>query len=170
MEQQQSQLLCDALLKEVKHRLYVECLPRIRACLGKLTETQVWWRPNAQSNSIGNLVLHLNGNVRQWILTGLGGMEDTRRRQAEFDAHGQISVETLLHTLNATMQDILPVIDAVTPNDLLRKRPVQTFEESGLTILVHVTEHFSYHTGQIAWITKMLTAEDLGFYKDVPLE
>lgn len=165
-----SQHITTALLDEVKHRLYDECLPRIRTCLDKLSDAQVWWRPNEDSNSIGNLLLHLNGNVRQWILTGLGGQQDSRRRQLEFDAREQISKDLLWQTLHQTMQELLPVIERVTPEALLNKRPVQTFEETGITILIHVTEHFSYHTGQIAWITKMLTAEDLGFYRGVMLE
>lgn len=159
-----------ALLAEVKHRLYVECLPRIQSCLDKLTDEQVWWRPNESSNSIGNLILHLNGNVRQWILTGLGGQDDHRKRQQEFDERTHISKAKLWNTLNQTMQDLIPVIDSVTLEDLLKKRAVQTFEETGITILIHVTEHFSYHTGQIAYITKMLTSEDLEFYKGVKLE
>jgi uncharacterized damage-inducible protein DinB len=159
-----------ALTSEVKHRLYDECLARIRACLDKLTDDQVWWRPNESSNSIGNLLLHLNGNVHQWILTGLGGQEDHRKRQQEFDERKQIPKEQLWNLLYTTMLELIPVIDSVTPEELLRKRPVQTFEESGITILIHVTEHFSYHTGQIAWITKMFTSEDLGFYKGITLE
>ncbi len=166
----QADYITTALLHEVKHRLYSECLPRIHSCLDKLSDEQVWWRPNESSNSIGNLILHLNGNVRQWILTGLGGQEDDRRRQQEFDERTHVSKDHLWHTLNQTMQALIPVIDNVSPDDLLRKRAVQTFEETGMTILIHVTEHFSYHTGQIAWITKMLTAEDLGFYKGIELE
>ncbi len=162
--------ITDELIREIKVRLYDECLPRIRMCLDKLTEEQVWWRPNESSNSTGNLVLHLSGNVRQWVLSGLGGQPDNRLRQEEFDAQGGISKEELWSTLSETMRAILPVIEQIKPEDLIARRAVQTFEESGLTILVHVTEHFSYHTGQIAWITKMLTAEDLGFYAGIPLE
>ena len=158
------------IVREVKHRLYGECLARIYSCLHKLTDDQVWWRPNENSNSIGNLILHLNGNVRQWILTGLGGQTDTRKRQQEFDQREKIPKERLWQILNESMQELIPVLDETTPEKLLNKRPVQTFEESGLTILIHVTEHFSYHTGQISWITKMLTSEDLGFYEGIKLE
>jgi len=166
----QGQHITEALVAEVRHRLYDECLSRIKLCLDKLTDEQVWWRPNKESNSIGNLLLHLNGNVRQWILTGLGGQPDMRHRQQEFDERTQIPKEVLWKTLEYTMQELIPVFDAVTPGDLLLRRNVQTFEETGLTILVHVTEHFSYHTGQIAWITKMLTSRQLGFYENIRLE
>ena len=162
--------ITSALISEVNHRLYDECMRRIRLCLDQLTDKQVWWRPNEESNSIGNLLLHLNGNVRQWILSGLGDIANDRKRQREFDTREELSREELWNTLSQTMEELRPVINQVKADDILRKRPVQTFEESGLTILVHVTEHFSYHTGQIAWITKMLTSKQLGFYENVKLE
>jgi len=166
----QAKDLRDAIVQEAIRRLYDESLPRIIVCLQRLDESAIWWRPNPPSNSIGNLVLHLCGNMRQWVYTGLGSGEDTRRRQAEFDEQGPVPREELIHLLHDTMALVRPVIEGIDADDLLRVRPVQTFEESGLTILVHVVEHFSYHTGQIAWITKMLTSAPLGFYDDVILE
>jgi len=162
--------LSTALLKEVEHRLFEESLPRILECLDKLTNDQVWWRPNETSNSIGNLVLHLCGNVRQWIGSGLGNLPDHRKRQTEFDERRVIDKETLKNELLNTMSMAKDIISKVPENELLQLRPVQTFEETGLTILIHVTEHFSYHTGQIAYITKMLTDKALGFYEGIPLE
>ena len=153
------------LKRELSYRLYGECLPRIHTCLNKLTEEQIWWRPNAASNSVGNLVLHLAGNVRQWVIAGIGGQQDMRDRNAEFEAQGPMPLRELVIVLDKAMADIRPVIDGVTPAELLQRKPVQVFEETVLTILVHVTEHFSYHTGQIAWITKMLTEQQVGFYE-----
>ena len=163
-------LICQALIDEVKRRLLEESTPRIVKCITKLSEEQVWWRPNAESNSIGNLVLHLDGNVRQWILAGVDDQPDRRTRQAEFDEQGPIPKDQLIARIEATMAEVEPILDAVTAEQLLNKKPVQTFEESVLSILVHVTEHFSYHTGQIAWITKMLTDEQVGFYEGMVLE
>jgi uncharacterized damage-inducible protein DinB len=159
-----------ALLHEVEHRLFEESLPRIIECLDKLTNEQIWWRPNETSNSIGNLILHLCGNVRQWIGTGLGNMPDARKRQTEFDERRVIEREILVSELLSTMMMARSIISNVTIPDLLMSRPVQTFNETGLTILIHVTEHFSYHTGQIAYITKMLTDKALGFYEGIPLD
>ena len=159
-----------ALVEEVILRLYDESLPRILKCLDQLENEQIWWRPNESSNSIGNLVLHLCGNVSQWIYSGLGGYPDHRKRQAEFDERTGIDKSELSDLLIRTMEKVKPVIHQVTAADLMQKRPVQTFRETGLSILVHVTEHFSYHTGQIAYITKMLTANPLGFYDGVNLE
>jgi uncharacterized damage-inducible protein DinB len=159
-----------ALLKEVDKRLLEESLPRILECLDKLSNDQIWWRPNETSNSIGNLVLHLCGNVRQWIGTGLGNLPDHRKRQTEFDERRLITKENLVRELLSTMMMAREIISNVDETELLQLRPVQTFQESGLTILIHVTEHFSYHTGQIAYITKMLTDKALGFYEGIPLE
>lgn len=162
--------LRNALIEEVILRLYDESLPRILKCIELLNNDQIWWRPNEESNSIGNLVLHLCGNVSQWIYSGLGGYPDNRKRQAEFDERAIIEKNDLVALLIQTMEKVKPVIQKVTADQLLQKRPVQTFEETGLSILVHVTEHFSYHTGQIAYITKMLTSNQLGFYEGVSLE
>jgi uncharacterized damage-inducible protein DinB len=164
-----SEAIHEALIREVLVRLYDESLPRILKCVDQLDNARVWWRPNESSNSIGNLILHLCGNVSQWIYTGLGGYPDTRKRQAEFDERRIIDKEELKDLLILTMNQIKPVITDLPEAELLRKRPVQTFEETGLTILIHVTEHFSYHTGQIAYITKMITDKSLGFYDGVTL-
>lgn len=158
-----------ALVDEVLHRLYDESLPRILKCLDRLTNEQIWWRPNESSNSIGNLVLHLCGNVNQWIYSGLGGFPDDRIRQAEFDTREFIDREDLKIALESTMEKARTVIERITVNEILRIRPVQTFEEKGLSIMIHVTEHFSYHTGQIAYITKMLSDKPLGFYDGITL-
>lgn len=162
--------LRDALVREVEYRIYEECVPRIRKCLDQLSNEQIWWRPNDNSNSIGNLVLHLCGNVRQWIYAGLGQNEDVRHRQAEFDRREMMDKQELDSILIETMEMVRPVINNIPVEELLAIRSVQTFEETGLTILVHVTEHFSYHTGQIAYITKMLADKPLGFYDGIPLD
>lgn len=164
------QKLRDALICEVEYRLYEECLPRIIKCLDQLDNPRIWWRPNENSNSIGNLVLHLCGNIRQWIYAGLGNYDDVRHRQTEFDERTPIPKEELKDQLTRTMEMVRPVIQNTPAEELLNIRAVQTFQESGLTILIHVTEHFSYHTGQIAYITKMLTDRQLNFYEGVPLE
>ena len=162
--------LKDALIQEVIIRLYNESLPRILKCMDKLENEQIWWRPNESSNSIGNLVLHLCGNVTQWIYTGLGGFPDHRTRQAEFDERRILDKADLRVMLIGTMEKIRPVILNLKEEELLQSRPVQTFMETGLTILIHVTEHFSYHTGQIAYITKLLSDKPLGFYEGISLE
>ncbi|HXR81201.1 MAG TPA: DUF664 domain-containing protein, partial [Saprospiraceae bacterium] len=125
-----------ALIHEVEHRLFDESLTRILECLEKLTDEQIWWRPNESSNSIGNLVLHLCGNVRQWIGTGLGNLPDTRKRQTEFDERRQIERDVLVSELVSTMSMAKSVISNLPENELLTSRPVQTFKETGMSILI----------------------------------
>lgn len=165
-----SQAITQALVEEVNYRLFEECVPRIKNCLDRLSNDQIWWRPNPQSNSIGNLVLHLCGNVRQWIVSGVGAQTDVRKRSLEFSEQGPVPRQQLLDLLNDLEPDVRRVLAKVEAADLLLVKPVQVYEHTVLTMLIHVTEHFSYHTGQIAWITKMLTSEDLGFYAGQALE
>jgi len=160
----------DALVAETERRLLGEGFPRLRQCLAMLTEEEIWRRPNPHSNAVGNLVLHLCGNVLQWIGSGLGGLPDKRRRQLEFGERGPVPREELLAKLKEAEETVRTVLAGIGPDDLLALHPVQTFEENGLSILVHVTEHFSYHTGQVTYFTKALKDLDLGYYKNIVLE
>ena len=154
-----------AFVDECKIRLFDESVPRIKKCIGLLTEDEIWYRPNAETVSAGNLVLHLCGNVRQWICTGLGRQADHRERSKEFTETGPISTAELLERLETMMRDAKAVIDALDPATLIEKRPVQGYTESGISILVHVVEHFSYHTGQITYYTKSRKAVNTGYYE-----
>jgi uncharacterized damage-inducible protein DinB len=158
------------LLNETRRRLFEEGVTRIEKCLNMLDEGQIWYRPNEQSNSIGNLVLHLCGNVRQWIVSGLGNAIDTRQRQQEFEEQGPLSTQILLERLHQVMNEVEKVLIELTPNDLLQTKTIQGFQETGLSVLVHVIEHFSYHVGQITYITKWLTNESTDYYADLNLE
>ena len=152
------------LITDTIRRIYTESQPRILTCLDKLTDPQIWHRPNPASNSIGNLVLHLSGNIRQWIIHTLGSAPDTRQRQSEFDAQGPIPRQQLITTLNNTLAEAKPVIQNLTEQQLLAPYTVQGFNETGTSILIHIVEHLSYHTGQIAYITKAITNNQLDFY------
>ncbi|HZE99317.1 MAG TPA: DinB family protein [Planctomycetota bacterium] len=154
-----------ALILETRRRLHDESLPRIRTCLSQLSVEEIWSRPNAETVSVGNLVLHLAGNVRQYLIAALGGVPDIRERQAEFDATGPMPTAELLSRLEKTMEEASGVLDRLDPSTLLQTHRVQGFVESGLSILVHVVEHFSYHTGQIAYVVKSRKNVDLGFYR-----
>jgi uncharacterized damage-inducible protein DinB len=128
-----------------------------------LSQKEIWWRPHSTSNSVGNLVLHLDGNVRQWVISGMGGAPDRRQREKEFAERGPIPGGKLLAQLRATVGEACAVIAKLTPRELARKRPIQRFRVTGLEALVHVTEHFAFHTGQIVLLTKMKRRRDLGF-------
>lgn len=158
-----------AMVAEVKRHLH-EGVVRIKKCLDQLSPEEIWFRPNENVVSVGNLVLHLCGNVRQWILTGLGGAADHRVRQDEFDERGPIPTEKLIRDLDELMVNLDATLDRLQPDDLLRIRSVQgLFEESGLSVLVHVTEHFSYHVGQITYFTKIRKDIDLDYYGGMDL-
>ena len=146
-------------------------LPKIERCLEQLNDDQIWWRPNAESNSIGNLVLHLCGNARQWIVCGLGFKPDHRVRDAEFARRDPIPRGELLALLRTTLNDVETTLRQLDPTTLLETRKIQGSDVDVLEAIFHVTEHFSMHTGQIIMLTKMLTASDLHFYDfedDVP--
>jgi len=141
-----------------------EYLPKIERCLEQLNDEQIWWRANEESNSVGNLVLHLCGNARQWIVCGLGSAPDTRTRDAEFAQRDTIARSELLQLLRSTLADVESVLRNLPPSTLLQKRTIQGSEVEVLEAIFHVTEHFSMHTGQIIMLTKILTATDLRFY------
>jgi uncharacterized damage-inducible protein DinB len=159
-------------MEDALHRLFLDCsvrrlehnLSRIETCLGKLGEEQVWARGSENENAIGNLVLHLAGNVRQWIVAGVGGAPDTRERDGEFSARGGSSIPELRQRLRGIVGEAAAAIGAVTPERLAERVVIQKYEVSILEAIYHVVEHFSLHTGQIIFATKMMTASDMGFY------
>jgi len=155
----------DRLFLDCSVRRLREQLPRIETCLAKLTPEQVWARGGENENAIGNLVLHLSGNVRQWIISGVGGKPDTRDRDAEFAARGGASVSELGARLHAAVEEAIAVIAALPHERLAQPLVIQGYRVSVLEAIYHVVEHFSMHTGQILFATKMLTGGDLGFYR-----
>jgi len=146
-----------------------ESLPRIIQCLNELNEEQIWQRPNQHSNSVGNLVLHLCGNVRQYIISNLGNQADTRTRDAEFAMRDGYDRQQLTEKITTTITESVEIVRELSTEDLLKERSVQGFRQTGINTIIHVVEHFSYHTGQIAFWTKLLKDIDLAFYGDMDL-
>lgn len=145
-----------------------ECCDRIEVCLGKLDDDQIWERASQNENAIGNLMMHLAGNVRQWIVSGLGGRPSRRDRDGEFDARGGFSGAELFGRLRETVEEAVAVIEGLTSEQLTRIYEIQViYKPSGVEAVFHVVEHFSQHTGQIIFATKMLTGTDLGFYAEL---
>jgi hypothetical protein len=138
-------------------------LHRIERCLSMLSEREIWWRPNPASNSAGNIVLHLCGNMRQWIISGLGGAPDVRERDKEFAERGPISRRELVALLRATVKEASRVMGRIPPQSLARKYTIQGYRVRGLGAAAQVHEHFSHHAGQIIYITKMKRGRDLRF-------
>lgn len=148
-------------LTSSQERLAKESLPSIVKCLQQLSEQEIWWRPNPASNSAGNLVLHLCGNVRQWIISNLGGVEFERERDLEFSERGPLPRNKLVGQLRRTVREACQVLARLSDDSLARKHTIQGLHVTGLEAVLHVVEHFSYHTGQIIYITKLKRAEDL---------
>jgi uncharacterized damage-inducible protein DinB len=155
--------LTPLFIAQAQNMLKQDYLPRIVTCLDGLSPQQIWWRPNPASNSVGNLVLHLSGNVRQWIISGLGGAADHRQRDTEFAEQGPMPRRVLISRLRKTVTEACRVLDRLTIDDLARAYTIQGFQVTGLEAVFHVTEHFSHHAGQIIQITKMLQGRDLEF-------
>ncbi len=143
----------------------VQFAERIEVCVGKLDDTQIWTRGRENSNAIGNLMLHLNGNVSQWIIGALGENPVERNRDAEFAARGTTVPAELVAKLKRTVAHAAQVISALTTEQLTRTYDIQNYPVSGIEAVYHVVEHFAEHTGQITFATKLLTGEDLGFYR-----
>jgi len=141
-----------------------ELMGRIDTCVLKLTPEQVWMRASTSQNAVGNLLLHLNGNVRQWILHGVGGQPDVRDRDAEFAAEGEARAADLLARLRITVEEAVALFRALPHQRLMERLLVQGYEVTVLAAIYHVVEHFSGHTFQIIYATKQATGEDLGFY------
>ena len=141
-----------------------ESLRMIRISLDKISEEQLWQKPNPALNSIGNLILHLCGNMTQYGIASLKGIDDERNRDLEFSTEGGITKEALLTKLSETVNEVKTTFREIALSRLLAKKKVQGFEFSGIGNIVHVVEHFSYHTGQIAFWVKLLQNEQLGFY------
>jgi uncharacterized damage-inducible protein DinB len=140
---------------------------RMQACVTPLSPQEIWWRPNQASNSIGNLLLHLNGNVRQWLVASFNHSPDERDRPAEFATEDGLTAPQLLDRLSATMSEAGDVLKRLTEAELVAPYEIQGYHVTGLDAVYQVVEHFGLHYGQIAYIAKSMSGRDLGFYSDL---
>ena len=139
---------------------------QIKRCAALLSNEQIWYRPNDSSNAVGNLLLHLRGNITQWILSGIAGRPDDRNRQAEFDQRDPLPTKTLVDQLGQTIDEAVAVIKEMAAESLLREHAIQAYTVSGMSAVTHVVEHFAFHTGQIVTTTKWLLDVDLSLYDE----
>ena len=142
----------------------LQLMDRIDSCVQQLTSEQIWMRANTNQNAVGNLLLHLNGNVRQWILHGVGGQVDVRDRDAEFAAKDAAGAKELLARLRATVEETAALLRTLPAGRLMERVDTQGYDCTVLAAIYHVVEHFAGHTFQIIYATKLFTGEDLGFY------
>jgi len=152
------------MLIALSRRYVREYLTKIRLAVSVLDDDIIWARPNESSNSIGNLMLHLSGNARQWIVSGVGGAADIRDRQSEFDQRAPLPATSLIDWLEQTVTDVDRVLASLTPADLHTRRTIQANDVSVLEAVYHVVEHFSMHTGQIILLAKSKQPDRIRFY------
>ncbi len=141
-----------------------EYMSKIERCVDLLDDDEVWWRPNVHSNSVGNLLQHLAGNVRQYLISGVGGAPDTRRRDREFEAAEEASGNELVANLRETVEEADLVLRGLDRSALFAERSIQGRPMTVFEAVFHAVEHFSTHVGQIIYITKLLKDRDLSFY------
>jgi uncharacterized damage-inducible protein DinB len=153
-----------AYLGYCRRRLSEEYLPRLLRCLEELGDGDIWWRPHESANSAGNLVLHLSGNVEQWINAGLGGAAPSRDRASEFSRRGPMPGADLAALISAVCKRADGTLAAFDPSRLMERRKIQVYDVTCLDALSHVVEHFAQHLGQIIYITKLRKGVDLKFY------
>jgi hypothetical protein len=153
-------------------RIFLDCSARrlqqlagrVEDCLGRMTDEQVWGRGGANENSAANLVLHLCGNLGQWIVSGVGGAPDTRRREEEFAARQGPGARELAGRLRARVGEAAAIIERIPAGRLAERVSIQKYDVTVLEAVYQVVEHFAQHTGQIIFIAKAATGQDLGYY------
>jgi len=156
----------ELFLARSRYYLSGEYLPKIKQCLEALPQDAVWRRANASSNSIGNLLLHLAGNVRQWIVEGISGKNVHRDRASEFSARDGASGRELIDNLDRALAEVDSILAGLTTADLTRQCIVQERDHTVLSAIYHVVEHFAMHTGQIVLLTKAYAPDRIRFYDD----
>lgn len=158
-------MLDQRFLDRSRQFLTMNYVPKIEAALTGLSDDEFWWRPNPASNAVGHLLLHLAGNIRQWIVSGLGGVDDARRRDLEFEPGVCSPGPELVVDLRRAVTEADEVLAALDPATLERHETIQGLRVTRFGAIYHVVEHFAMHTGQILWIAKARTGRDLGFYR-----
>jgi uncharacterized damage-inducible protein DinB len=143
-----------------------ESRTKLRKTVDALPDELLWWRPNEQANSVGNLLLHLEGNVRQWIIGGVGGASDVRNRATEFAAREGATKRDLLARLENTLDEADAVLARLRPEQLVEGRRVQTRDVTVLEAIYQVVQHFSLHLGQIILVAKAQVPGAVKFYED----
>jgi uncharacterized damage-inducible protein DinB len=155
-----------AFLERSRYYLAYEYPTKIRLALSPIDEQVIWKRANAESNSIGNLMLHLAGNIRQWIVGGVAGTDTERDREGEFAATGGFMKSELIAALDSSVRDADKVLASLTESDLERSVVIQGRDTTVIAAIYHVVEHFSMHTGQIIMLAKMFAPGTVKFYEN----
>lgn len=158
------------IVKEFELRVFEESYARIYRCLTMLDDNQIWDSPQGNVPSVGCLILHLCGNARQWVLSGLGGEKDNRKRDDEFLIHRNIRKSDFIFLLENLKIKLRSCLKELPEETFHKSYIIQDFNVTGFSVLVHVIEHFSYHTGQITTLTKLSSNQETGYYSGLDLD
>jgi uncharacterized damage-inducible protein DinB len=158
----------DLVTKDSVYFLRDLFLVRLAKAARTIDPGDLWWSPHEGAISIGTILRHLEGNVRQWVLSGLAGWPDDRKRADEFADVPCGGLEILLERLNTTVQAAANHVAGMSAQDLEAKYEIQGSSVTGVYAVMHVVEHFSWHTGQAVWIAKSRAGVDHGiqFYDE----
>ena len=154
------------VVNEFRIRILEESIPRIKKCLSLMDDADIWRSPGPLITSIGCTIQHLSGNTRQWILSGVLGDKDNRMRSEEFIENEHVNLKEILNELELELKERHEEIEGV---DLTEVVVIQGFNVSKFSAIIHVIEHFSYHTGQITLLAKLYSEADTGYYSDKDL-
>ena len=146
-----------------RSRLMNQYWPRIQKCMDQLSEDDLWWREHESNNSVANLVIHLTGNLEQFVLSAIGGAPDTRNRVQEFAERKRSSKSELSRRLSDALEKSDRTLADFDPGRLLAPAKIQDRERPCFEIIAIVVEHFALHVGQIIYITKLRTGKELKF-------
>lgn len=166
----QSERMVEIIKAEFKLRVLDESLSRIELCMSKLSDADLWHRPNENSNSVGNLIMHLEGNIRQYVISGVGGEKDVRKRPEEFEPENKKSRTELFDKLYQTLLTANKVVQQLAEEKFAESVSIQGFEHTRLSAILHVVEHLSYHVGQITYYTKAKKNIDTAYYGNMDLD
>jgi uncharacterized damage-inducible protein DinB len=162
MEDTMADKVANEFITQARNELR-ESVEKIEHCLRQLPDLELWWRPFESANSIANIILHLCGNLRQWVISGVGGEPDIRKRREEFAARSTITKDRLLDKLRQTAREADAAMARCTSDELLRTRRVQHWDVTALHAIFSSISHFVGHTHQIVYITRLRLEEKYEF-------
>jgi hypothetical protein len=153
---EQTNDLSKTALEAIRSRITRILPAQIRSCVEELSEEQLWWRPNEQANSVGNLVLHLSGSMRHYLSNRVGGIEYERNRPAEFAERGPVPKQQLLATFDETIRQAGQILDGFDTSRFLDATDEPDYVPTIFDLIFNIAIHLATHTGQIVYVTKML--------------
>lgn len=156
----------ELLVNEFKRRLFLESYHRIFKCLSMISEEELWFTPNKNTPSMGSLILHLCGNCKEWVLSGIGNEPNNRDRDKEFEKHPNIKKSDLVFVMENLKVKMTEVVETIDDDELNKFVRIRDWNESIFSVLIHVIEHFAYHTGQITTLSKLICNRPTNYYPD----